>query len=87
MPCFSRNVDINMSKDSFRDLLDVGVGVPLGEDVRVFLPEDVTHSAAGQDLQRAAALPHPERDLCKTPSMQLSLIVCVLLLMLMLYSL
>lgn len=45
-------------------LLDVGVGVALREDVRVLLPEDVAHSAAGEDLQAAAALPHPEGDLC-----------------------
>lgn len=47
-----------------RVLLDVRVGVSLGEDVRVFLPEDVTDPAAGEDLQTAATLPHPERDLC-----------------------
>lgn len=52
-----------MKSDSL-DLLDVSVGVSLGKDVRVFLPEDVTHSAAGQDLQTAPTLPHPERDLC-----------------------
>lgn len=46
------------------DLLDVRVGVALREDVRVFLPEDVADSAAGEDLQAAATLPHPERDLC-----------------------
>lgn len=45
-------------------LLDVRVGVSLRKDVRMLLPEDVTDSAAGEDLQAAAALPHPERDLC-----------------------
>lgn len=48
-------------------LLDVGVGVPLWEDVGVFLPEHVADSAAGEDLQAAAALPHSEGDLC-TPA-------------------
>lgn len=52
------------SQNSSRDLLDVGVGVPLRKDIRVFLPEDVADSAAGEDLQAAATLPHPERDLC-----------------------
>lgn len=46
-------------------LLDVGVGVALRENVRVLLPEHVTHSAAGEDLQTAAALPHAEGDLCR----------------------
>lgn len=53
-----------ISHSFLRDLLDVCVGVALGENIRVFLPEDVTDSAAGEDLQTAATLPHPERDLC-----------------------
>lgn len=60
----SGNSDINIRQNSLWDLLDVCVGVPLRENVRVFLPEDVTNSAAGEDLQTAATLPHPERDLC-----------------------
>ncbi len=42
------------------DSLDVRVGISLGEDVRVLLPENVTDSAAGEDLQTSATLPHPE---------------------------
>ena len=34
-----------------------------GECVGVLLAEDVAHAAARDDLQRAAALPHAERDL------------------------
>lgn len=34
------------------------------ERVGVLLPEHVSHAAAGDDLQAAAALPHAERDLC-----------------------
>ena len=33
------------------------------EGVGVLLAEDVAHAAARDDLQGAAALPHPERDL------------------------
>lgn len=33
------------------------------EGVGMLLPEDVAHSAAGDDLQAPAALPHPEGDL------------------------
>lgn len=33
------------------------------EGVGVLLPEHVSHAAAGDDLQAAAALPHAERDL------------------------
>lgn len=46
-------------------LLNVGVGVALREHIRVLLPEDVTHPAAGEDFQAAATLPHPEGDLCR----------------------
>lgn len=56
------NVGINV----IWDLLDVRVGVSLWEDIWVFLPEDVADPAAGEDLQTAATLPHPERDLCTT---------------------
>ena len=31
-------------------LLDVCVGIALWEDIWVFLPEDVAHSATGDDL-------------------------------------
>lgn len=33
------------------------------EGVRMLLSEDVAHSAAGDDLQASATLPHPKRDL------------------------
>ena len=38
------------------------------ERVGVLLPEHVTHAAARNDLQRAAALPHAERKLCRDRS-------------------
>lgn len=36
-----------------------------GERVGVLLPEDVTHPAAGDDFQAAAALPHSEGNFWK----------------------
>lgn len=41
----------------------------------MFLPEDVTHSAAGEDLQTAATLPHSERDLCTHTHTQMTLLI------------
>ena len=47
-------------------LLYIRVGISIWEDIRVLLPEDVAHSAAGDDLEAAPAHPHPEGDFCKT---------------------
>ena len=44
-----------------------------GERVWVLVPEDVTHPRAGDDLKPATALPHSERNLCKS---KLSLETC-----------
>lgn len=45
------------------DSLDVGEGVAFGEVVRVSLPEDVAHAAAGENLQTSSTHPDPEREL------------------------
>ena len=44
-------------------VLGEDVAGPAGERVWVLLAEDVAHAAARDDLQRPAALPHPERNL------------------------
>lgn len=46
-------------------LLYICVGISIWENIWVLLPEDVAHSAAGDDLQAAAAHPHSEGDFCK----------------------
>lgn len=45
--------------------LDVGESVAFWEVVRVSFPEHVTNAAAGENLQAAAAHPHPEGQLCR----------------------
>lgn len=47
-------------------LLYIRVGISIGENIRVLLPEDVSHSTAGDDFQAAPTHPHSEGDLCKT---------------------
>lgn len=47
-------------------LLYIRVGISIWENIRVFLAEDVAHSAAGDNLEAAATHPHSEGDFCKT---------------------
>lgn len=46
--------------------LYICVGVAIWENIRVLLPEDMAHSAAGDNLQAAPTHPYPEGDFCKT---------------------
>lgn len=46
-------------------LLYIRVGVSIWENIRVFLAEDMAHSAAGDDFEAAAAHPHSEGNFCK----------------------
>lgn len=41
-------------------LLYIGVGIPLREDIRVLLPEDMPHTTAGDYFQASSAHPDPE---------------------------
>lgn len=50
---------------STQHLLDVGQRVALGEVVGMALPEHVSHSTAGNNLQAATTHPHSERELWK----------------------
>lgn len=47
-------------------LLYVCVGISIGENIGMLLPEDVPNSAAGDDLQASSTHPHTEGDFCKT---------------------
>lgn len=48
-------------------LLDVSQRVALRKVIRMALPEHVSHSTAGNDLQAATTHPHSERELWKRP--------------------
>lgn len=48
-------------------LLDVSQCVALREVIGMALPEHMSHSTAGNDLQAAAAHPHSEREFWKRP--------------------
>lgn len=48
--------------------LDVRIGVPLWKDIGMFLPEDVSNTAAGDDFQATSTHPHTEGDFCKRGS-------------------
>lgn len=48
-------------------LLDVSQRVALRKVIRMALPEHVSHSTAGNDLQAATTHPHSERKLWKRP--------------------
>lgn len=48
-------------------LLDVSQCIALREVIGMALPEHVSHSTAGNDLQAATAHPHSERELWKRP--------------------
>jgi len=48
-------------------LLDVCQCIALREVIGMALPEHVSHSTAGNDLQAATAHPHSERELWKRP--------------------
>lgn len=47
-------------------LLYICVGVSIWEDIWVLLPEDMAHSAAGDNLEAAPTHPHSKGDFCKT---------------------
>lgn len=48
--------------------LDVCIGVPLWKDIWMFLPEDMSNTAAGDDFQATSTHPHTERDFYKRDS-------------------
>lgn len=48
--------------------LDVRIGVPLWKDIGMFLPEDVSNTAAGDDFQATSTHPHTEGDFYKRGS-------------------
>lgn len=47
-------------------LLYIRVGISIWENIRVFLAEDMAHSAARDNLEAATTHPHSEGDFCKT---------------------
>lgn len=49
-------------------VLNVCIGISLWKDVRMFLPEDMPNTAAGDDFQAPSTHPHPEGDFCKRSS-------------------
>lgn len=56
------------NKASTKHLLNVCIGISLWKDVWMFLPEDMSNTAAGDDFQAPSTHPHTKRDFYKRSS-------------------
>lgn len=64
---YGRRVDLKKKQRTGQNRLPGKHGSAASrEGVRMLLTEDVADTAARDDLQAAAALPHAKRDLCRT---------------------